>query len=108
MYELGKREPSDAVIEQISDALEIAPESLRRIKIASAREALELLFALDEKFGLTPKVSKSGISLVLDEITPASQKFVLAIQAWADKQKELKKGEITQAEYDAWKAAFRG
>lgn len=109
MYELGKREPSADVIKRIGKALNVAPESLRGIEIESAREALELLFALDEKYGLTPRVDESGISLVLDERkTAASQKFVYAIQAWDGKEKELAEGTITQEEFDAWKASFKG
>lgn len=109
MYELGKREPSVDVIKRIGKALDVAPESLRGIEIESAREALELLFALDEKYGLTPRVDESGISLVLDvRKTPASQKFVYAIQAWDSKEKELAEGAITQEEFDLWKASFKG
>lgn len=109
MYELGKRDPSVDVIKRIGEALDVAPESLRGIEIESAREALELLFALDEKYGLTPHVDESGISLVLDtRKTAASQKFVYAIQAWDAKEKELSEGVITQEEFDAWKASFKG
>lgn len=109
MYELGKREPSVDVIKRIGKALDVAPESLRGIKVESAREALELLFALDEKYGLSPRVDESGISLVLDERkTATSQKFVYAIQAWDSKEKELAEGAITQEEFDAWKASFKG
>lgn len=109
MYELGKREPNAAVLAKIGKALDVAPESLRGIEIESAREALELMFALDEKYGLTPRVDKNSISLVLDtHKTAASQRFVCAIQAWDAKEKELTEGAITQEEFDAWKASFKG
>lgn len=109
MYELGKREPSVDVIKRIGEALDIAPESLRGVKVESAREALELLFAIDEKYGLTPHIDENGISFVLDtRKTAASQKFVYAIQAWDSKEKELVEGVITQEEFDAWKASFKG
>ena len=109
MYELGKREPSADVIKRIGKALDVAPESLRGIEIESAREALELLFALDKKYGLSPHVDENGISLVLDtRKTAASQKFVYAIQAWDGKEKELAEGAITQEEFDSWKASFKG
>lgn len=109
MYELGKREPSADVINRIGEALDVAPESLRSIEIESAREALELLFALDEKYGLVPHVDDSGISLVLNtRKTAASQKFFYAIQAWDAKEKELSEGVITQEEFEAWKASFKG
>lgn len=109
MYELGKREPSNDVLKRIGEALDVAPESLRGVKVESAREALELLFALDEKYGLTPHIDENGISLVLDmRKTAASQKFVYAIQAWDAKEKELTGGAITQEEFDSWKASFKG
>lgn len=108
MYELGKREPNADVIKRIGKALDVAPESLHGIEFESAREALELLFALDEKYGLTPHVDENGISLVLDSRkTAASQKFVYAIQSWDSKEKELAAGDVTQEEFDAWKASFR-
>ena len=66
MYELGKREQSSDVIKRIGGALNVAPESLRGLEVSSAREALEPLFALDEKYGLTPHVDESGIALILD------------------------------------------
>ena len=109
MYELGKREPSSDVIKRIGGALNVAPESLRGLEVSSAREALELLFALDEKYGLTPHVDESGIALILDtRRTAASQKFVYAIQVWDSKEKELAEGSISQEEFDAWKASFKG
>ena len=109
MYELGKREPSSDVIKRIGGALNVAPESLHGIEVSSAREALELLFALDEKYGFTPHVDERGISLILDtRRTAASQKFVYAIQAWDSKERELAEGSISQEELDAWKASFKG
>lgn len=107
MYELGKREPSSDVIKRIGGALNVAPESLRGIEVSFAREALEPLFALDEKYGLTPHVDESGIALILDtRRTAASQKFVYAIQAWDSKERELAEGSISQERFDVWKASF--
>ena len=97
MYELGKREPSSDVIKRIGGALNVAPESIRGIEVSSAREALELIFALDEKYGLTPHVDESGIALILDtRRTAASQKFVYAIQAWDSKKESWQKAPLAK------------
>ena len=39
----------------IASALHVAPESLFDVPAATARKALELIFRIDEEFGLKPK-----------------------------------------------------
>ena len=39
----------------IASALDVAPESLFDVPAVTAHEALELIFRIDEEFGLKPK-----------------------------------------------------
>ena len=54
-YELGNRTPGEDQVKGIASALSVAPESLFDVPAATAREALELIFRIDEEFGLKPK-----------------------------------------------------
>ena len=57
LYELGKRTPSEEMLCQIADALEITPEALHPYNMASAREVLEMLFRMEEDYGIEPTTS---------------------------------------------------
>mgnify|MGYP000452984180 CR=1 FL=1 len=54
-YELGNRTPDRGQLEKISKALGVTPDSLVRHEIASAKDALGVLFQLEDEFGLVPQ-----------------------------------------------------
>lgn len=54
IYELGKRTPNEKMLCQIADALAISPEVLHPYNVASAREVLEMLFRMEEGYGIEP------------------------------------------------------
>lgn len=108
LYELGKRTPSEDVIRQIADALEIRPEALHAYDVSSAREALEMLFRLEDDYGIIPYVFGSSCSLTVKGDAPKAMKICQAIKAWEKMRRQLEGGAITKEEYDAWKASFAG
>ena len=104
-YELGNRKPSGAHLEMIAEALEVAPEVLMDIEVASARMALEYLFRIDEELGLGPVRDKEGgVVLSVDPSSPKAPKLSAALEAWMRQREMLDADEISQAEYDAWRA----
>ena len=104
-YELGNRTPSEAHVEKIAKALEMAPEALMDIPLASGREALEYLFRIDDEFGLRPRVDEDGnMSLTLDPSSKKAPKMHAALQAWLRQLESLESGEISEVEYGLWKA----
>lgn len=103
-YELGNRMPSAAQIERIAKALGIAPQALLPHEMKDARDALGLLFELGDQFGLVPQ--EDG-SLSLDPKAKASKKLNAAIKAWRSVLDEVASGEMTEEEYDLWKAKFK-
>lgn len=104
-YELGNRTPSKAHVEKIAKVLEMAPEAFMDVSVASGREALEYLFRIDEEFGLRPRLDEGGgISLTLDPSNEKAPKMHAALQAWLRQLESLESGEISEAEYDLWKA----
>ena len=103
LYELGKREPSEKQIEAISEALDITPQSLTNIRIASVREALELLFRLEDELGLYPN---GDLAYSVDPKNPNAKKIAAANKAWISTREDLERGRITREDYDLWKAEF--
>lgn len=103
-YELGNRKPSEVHLEMIAEALEVVPDALMDIEVASARMALEYLFRIDEELGLKPVRDKEGrVILFVDPSSPKAPKLSAALEAWMRQREKLDAGEISQAEYDAWR-----
>lgn len=108
LYELGKRTPSEDVLVKIANALEVNPAALRSYDVSSVREALEMLFRLEEEYGLEPFADGDTRGLTINHKAPKAPKISIAIEAWAYMLRKLESGEITEAEYSAWKASFKG
>lgn len=105
-YELGNRAPGHDQIQAIADALDISPEALREVPLESSRQALELLFRLDEEFGLEPMEVDGMLVLGFDARAEKSPKLATALKAWKKMLDSQKAGEITPEELDEWKAEF--
>lgn len=105
-YELGNREPGKDQTGAIAKALQIAPEALDGVSIESAREALELLFRLEDAMGLRPKSAGGAIVLELDPTAKNAPKLAMALGAWKAKIDSLDSGETTVEDYELWKASL--
>ena len=105
-YELGNRMPGSAQLEKIAAGLGIAPAALYDIEEESVRDALELLFRMEDSYGLHPVADSDGILLALDPMAPHAPKLFQAIEAWEKSRKSLDAGEMSQDEYALWKASF--
>ena len=103
-YELGNRTPSDAQVVRIAKELGIAPQALVPHEMEDARDALGLLFELGDQFGLTPQ---DDGTLRIDPKAKSSKKLHAAIKAWRSVLDEVASGEMSEAEYDLWKAKFK-
>lgn len=108
LYELGKRTPSEDVLKKIAKALAISPSALRSYEVSNVREALEMLFRLEEEYGLAPFADGDNRGVAVNRKALKAPKISMAIETWADMLRQLKSGEITEAEYSAWKASFKG
>lgn len=107
-YELGLRTPSGAQLEAIARALDVAPESLVDIGPESARGALEMVFRLEGEMGFRPVEAEGGICIAIDPKAKGPRKLSQALRAWARMRERLEAGEVSEEEYEAWKASFRG
>ena len=105
-YELGNREPGKDQTDAIAKALQIVPEALDNVSIESAREALELLFRLEDAMGLKPKSMDGTVVLELDPAAKNARKLAVALGAWKAKIDSLDSGELSVEEYELWKASL--
>ena len=103
-YELGNRTPGEDQVKGIASALHVAPESLSDVPVATAREALELIFRIDEEFGFKPK--EIGGVLAIDPSSKKAPKLAQALKAWLAQIDSEKSGEITAEQLAEWKAKF--
>lgn len=104
LYELGKRKPNPDVLERIAAAVGIDVQALREIEIESVRDALELLFRLEDACGLTPRPDGT---LGVDHMAEHAPKMAAAIEKWAEMKRRLDEGEMGEADYEAWKSRVR-
>ena len=105
LYELGMRTPSGESLERIADTLGVPVEALMNLSPSTDREALEMLFRLEEECGCRPCALGGGVSVSFDD---ASDELKAMIAAWAAELELLNDGQITEADYAAWKASFKG
>lgn len=103
-YERDLRVPSDEMLQALADALEVPVTSLEDYEFTSAREALEALFRLEEGIGLKP--TEDG-KLEIDHKAKYAKKLDAAIKAWKGVLDELESGQMSQDDYDRWKASFK-
>ncbi len=103
-YEKNERTMSEEQLEKIARALDVSPLALRDYRIGSARDLMGLMLQLEETFGIVP--DEDGKCLVLDHTAKNAQKLEQAIKGWADVRRQLDAGEMTQEEYEDWKAKF--
>ena len=95
---------SEEQLLKIACALDVSPLALRDYRIGSARDLMGLMLQLEETFGIVP--DEDGKRLVFDHSAKNAQKLEQAIQGWADIRRQLDAGEMTQEEYEDWKAKF--
>lgn len=103
-YEKNERTMSEEQLVKIACALDVSPLALRDYRIGSARDLMGLMLQLEETFGIVP--DEDGKRLVFDHSAKNAQKLEQAIQGWADIRRQLDAGEMTQEEYEGWKAKF--
>ena len=101
-YEAGRRALKGSALDAIAG---VAPEALMPVQAESARDALELLFRIEEEFGLRPV---GGGRLAVAPGAEKAPKLAAAIKAWESQVDALDRGEITPEEYESWKREFGG
>ena len=106
-YERDIRTPKKEQLDAMAGAMDIAPEALYDIDANNAREALEVLFRLEGTLGLKPVETKGGIAIAVSPGAPGAQKSATALKAWKRMRDGLEAGDVSEDEYERWKASFK-
>ena len=101
------RMPRPQHLEALARALGVAPAALADYGVETARDALEVLFRLEEGFGVRPEAGAGGARVAVDPAAPGAQKLDAAVRAWAAMRARRDSGEISEEEEHLdWKRGF--
>jgi len=102
-YELGNRKVNDRSLKKIAKALGISELALVDRHIDTPEDAMHILFALAEKFGLCTVMGDSDVSAKLDFTKRDMHDY---LQVWHKKRAECQGGTISKEELKAWELTF--
>ena len=87
----------------LAERIGLAESAVRNYELGLRDPSQETLAALSDAFGLKPV---DGETLALDPKAEGAQKLSAALAAWRGALDELEAGEMTQDEYERWRATF--
>ncbi|MBQ0041308.1 MAG: helix-turn-helix transcriptional regulator [Clostridiales bacterium] len=102
-YESGKRTPKIDTLEKLANVFEISVSALDVPNTDTMNGIMHTLFSLEDSHGLTLTIRDEGCVAVLTDPDKLDDGLILNIYEWARKCDALRKGEITQEEYDDWR-----
>lgn len=110
-YELGNRYPDQTAFEKIAKALEVDISYLQDADPYSTDGALQILFLLEDLYGLHPETVGNDIHLVFgprpDYAVPAPPleplRLRIEIAKWLQVYKMFESGEMSDYDYVNWK-----
>ena len=105
-YESETRKPKDKIAETMADALEVPAFALNVPDIDSDYGVMHTLFTLEDEYGFQIRNIDGRLCITLDKNHPPYMNFFGMLNGWNEKYDQLKKEEITQEEYDAWRYAY--
>lgn len=105
-YESETRKPKDKIAETMADALEVPAFALNVPDIDSDYGVMHTLFTLEDEYGFQIRNIDGRLCITLDKNHPTYMNFFGMLNGWNEKYDQLKKEEITQEEYDAWRYAY--
>jgi len=109
-YESGKRTPKEKCVEAIAQALNVTPFALNVPDIESYYGVAQTLFAMEDLYGL--KLDEfdgddGKVYMTLDKTKLYDYREMIGIFfAWDSEAQKLKRGEITQEDYDNWRYRY--
>lgn len=93
---------------ELAEMTGVTESAVRNYGLETSRDALEVLFRLEEGFGARPEADAGGARVAVDPAAPGAQKLDAAVRAWAAMRARRDSGEISEEEYLDWKRGFVG
>ena len=113
-YELGNRYPDEVTLSTIADALGIAQSALADPDPSKVFNAVQILFDLEERYGLTPIEVNGEVHLtqkpLKEEASPREELDYLqmkqSLRIWNHIKKVYNEGNLLDEEYENWKSLY--
>ena len=106
-YEADSRLPRRDLLNRIAQALDVAPAALSVPDIDSPMELMHTLFSLEDRYGLEIYEHNGAAYLQVNPLKNREAKQLNEILlAWKQVSDQLRRGEITRAEYDRWRYCY--
>lgn len=106
-YETGTRTPKADLTAALAQVLDVSPQTLAVPDIDSYIGLMHTLFTLEDIYGLTVTEADGEVCLKVNkEKGKDAAELLEMLSAWAEQEKKLKNGEITQEDYDRWRYYF--
>ena len=113
-YELGNRYPDEVTLSTIADALGIAQSALADPDPSKVFNAVQILFDLEERYGLTPVEVNGEVHLtqkpLKEEASPREELDYLqmkqSLRIWSHIKKVYNEGNLLDEEYENWKSLY--
>ena len=103
-YESGKRTPKEKYIDHIADVLKVSPNALAVPDIDSYTGVYQILFTLEDLYGIKISNIDGEYCLKNDKYdNPSYHDMFELFHDWGTQAEKLKAGEISQEEYDDWR-----
>ena len=103
-YECDARIPRANLLDKFAQTLDVAPAALSVPDIDSPVELMHTLFSLEDRYGLEIYEHNGAAYLQVNPLKNREAKQLNEILlAWKQVSDQLRRGEITRAEYDRWR-----
>ncbi len=113
-YELGNRYPDEVTLSTIADALGISQSALADPDPSKVFNAVQILFDLEERYGLTPVEVNGEVHLVQkplkENASPREEldhlQMKQSLRIWNYIKKVYNEGNLLDEEYEDWKSLY--
>lgn len=106
-YERNARTLRGDALSKMAQALEVEQGALVNHEVENAQDLLSLIFQMEGTLGLEPMETVHGLSIGMNPSAADAPKLQAALKAWQRKRSALLSGEISESEYELWKASFK-
>ncbi|MCD8013517.1 MAG: transcriptional regulator [Lachnospiraceae bacterium] len=101
-YENGSRKPKKALRKALASALDVSPTAIAPPDMGSAAGVMQILFMMEDQYGLTIDVIQSKLCLVFNTHLMDSELFGMLTE-WLKLRWEMEDGDQTREDYNIWR-----
>ena len=102
-YESGVRTPKDFTLEEIANALLVSPEALKAPEIKSVGDLMQVLFLLEDMFGVKLTRDESSMTASIEIHADRVSPLYCKLFCWNIMRGRLANDDIGKDSYNLWR-----